>query len=594
MTKLQKYILKSFIGPLIITFFISIFMLLMQFLWKYIDDLVGKDLEWHVIAELLLYASATLVPMGLPLAILLSSLMLFGNLGENYELFALKSSGISLYRIMKPLIVLVIFISIGAFYFSNNLLPYTNLKMRTLLYDVRNQRPEISLQEGIFTDAIDNFSIKVRKKDKKDNTLHDILIYDHRGKHSDASVITAESGTMKVTSDKSYIILTLYNGYYYDAVSEQRRHKRSKSFPYQVTNFSKKTIYLETEGFGLNRSDEDLFKDNFEMLSLDQLSEAMDSLGYDLIRRKQVVGTNIMKYSLFRGLRAQNKTSNIKHKEKTQTVKKGGHIIENVKKVVVDSLKKIKKNGQSETNSNQPDTNQTKEEKKVREESQKIIDNPKSKAKDDQKQVDEMEKLDVSFPYAEIDTVDKSELNLVDPDSLFNELSTIEENRMVNFALNHARSTQTYIYYAGREIQGSRRWITRHEIEWHKKFVLSISCLVLFFIGAPLGAIIRKGGFGMPVVISVILFIIYFVISMFSEKMVREAILQPEIGMWMSTIILLPVGFFLTVKAANDSMSVRPETYDLIIQKLRKLFKRKHRKHTNDPNQSKTGKNGYN
>ncbi|MDA3819708.1 MAG: LptF/LptG family permease [Candidatus Delongbacteria bacterium] len=572
MTKLQKYITKSFIGPLIITFLLSTFMLLMQFLWKYIDDLVGKDLEWHVIAELLLYASATLVPMALPLAILLSSLMLFGNMGENYELFALKSSGISLYRIMKPLIILIFIISIGAFYFSNNILPITNLKMRTLLYDVRNQRPEISLQEGIFTDAIDNFSIKVREKDKKDNTLQDILIYDHRGKHSNASVITADHGTLKVTSDKSYIILTLYDGYYYDDISDHRRGRRSTSFPYQTTNFKKKTIYLETEGFGLNRSDEDLFKDNFEMLSLGQLDNAMDSLGYDLIRRKQVVGTNIMKYSLFRGLRAHDPNRNVVHHETSHIILKGTRVLDSVKNISIDSAAKSKNNVHDSDTKNHQTT-------EVEKEQDEMLKKPKSKAKKDQAKVDEMKNLDVSFPYAEIDTIDKSTIEIINVDSLYNQLSTIERNRMVNFAQNHARSTQTYIYYAAKEIEGSRRWITRHEIEWHKKFVLSVSCLVLFFIGAPLGAIIRKGGFGMPVVISVLLFIIYFIISMFSEKMVRETILPPEIGMWLSTFILLPVGFILTIKAANDSMNVRPETYDLIIQKLRALFKRKRRKH---------------
>ncbi|MGC9330498.1 MAG: LptF/LptG family permease [Bacteroidales bacterium] len=572
MAKLHKYIISSFIGPLIITFLLSIFILLMQFLWKYIDDLVGKDLEWNVIAELLLYASATLVPMALPLAILLSSLMLFGNMGENYELFALKSSGISLYRIMKPLTVLIFIISIGAFYFSNNILPITNLKMRTLLHDVRNLRPEISIQEGIFTDAIDNFSIKVGEKDKKDNTLHDILIYDHRGKHSNSSVITAEHGTIKVTADKSYIILTLYDGFYYDDISDTKKGRRSTLFPYQTTNFKKKTIYLENEGFGLNRTNEDLFKDNFEMLSLAQLDNAIDSLGYDLVRRKQVVGTNIMKYSLFRGMRANDPNRNVVHHETSHIILKGTHILDSVKNISIDSAAKSKNNVQASDIKNQQAGTVEKEQKEM-------LNDPKSKANKDQAEMDKINDFDVSFPYAEIDTIDKSNIEIINIDSLYNQLSTIEYNRMINFAQNHARSTQTYIYYAGKEVEGSRRWITRHEIEWHKKFVLSVSCLVLFFIGAPLGAIIRKGGFGMPVVISVLLFIIYYIISIFSEKMVREAILSPEIGMWVSTFILLPVGFILTIKAANDSMNVRPETYDIMIKKLRAIFKRKRRKH---------------
>ncbi|MFO7880100.1 MAG: LptF/LptG family permease [Bacteroidales bacterium] len=578
MTKLQRYILNSFIGPLIITFFISIFLLLMQFLWKYIDDLVGKGLEWTVIAELLLYASVTLVPMGLPLAILLSSLMTFGNLGETYELFALKSSGISLYRIMKPLIVLVVFVSVGAFYFSNNLLPYTNLKMRTLLYDVRNQRPEVSIQEGIFTDAVDGFSIKVREKDKDDNTLRDVLIYDHRNKRKNASIITAESGTMKVTPDKSYIIFKLYNGHLYDEVKEKKQ-RGQRTYPYQTTDFDQQTIYIRTEGFGLNRSNEDLFKDNFEMLSLDQLDTAMDSLGYDLIRRKQVVGTNVMKYSLFRGLRArseQTKKGKVIHKEKSTSVKKGGILISQKEKILKDSAsdKKqddLKQNAKAEEKESNPtDLSNTPSQNNRRQVSRTL---DAELEKEDKKEKEQ----ENNFPFPVLDTVDKSRLRIVDIDSIFQAMSTTEKNRTVNFAQNHARSAQSYVYYAGKDIENSRRWITRHEIEWHKKFVLSISCLVLFFIGAPLGAIIRKGGFGMPVVISVILFIIYFIISMFSEKMVREAILPAEIGMWMSTFILLPVGVLLTIKAANDSMNIRPESYNKLKQSLR--LKRKRKRH---------------
>ncbi|MFP4663690.1 MAG: LptF/LptG family permease [Bacteroidales bacterium] len=578
MTKLQRYILNSFIGPLIITFFISIFLLLMQFLWKYIDDLVGKGLEWTVIAELLLYASVTLVPMGLPLAILLSSLMTFGNLGETYELFALKSSGISLYRIMKPLIVLVVFVSVGAFYFSNNLLPYTNLKMRTLLYDVRNQRPEVSIQEGIFTDAVDGFSIKVREKDKDDNTLRDVLIYDHRNKRKNASIITAESGSMKVTPDKSYIIFKLYNGHLYDEIKE-RKQRGERTYPYQTTDFDQQTIYIRTEGFGLNRSDEDLFKDNFEMLSLDQLDTAMDSLGYDLIQRKQVVGTNVMKYSLFRGLRVrsgQTKKGKVVHQEKSTSVKKGGILISKKEEIIKDSAsdkeqEDVKQNTKAEEKESNPtDLSKTPSQNNRRQVSRTL---DAELEKEDKKEKESAN----NFPFPILDTVDKTRLRIVDIDSIFQAMSTTEKNRTVNFAQNHARSAQSYVYYAGKDIENSRRWITRHEIEWHKKFVLSISCLVLFFVGAPLGAIIRKGGFGMPVVISVILFIIYFIISMFSEKMVRENVLPAEIGMWVSTFILLPVGVLLTIKAANDSMNIRPESYNKLKQSLR--LKRKRKRH---------------
>lgn len=572
--KLHKYLINSFIGPLIITFFLSIFLLLMQFLWKYINDLVGKGLEWNVIAELLLYASVTLVPMGLPLAILLASIMTFGNLGESHELFAIKSSGISLYRIMKPLVVLVIFISIGAFYFSNNLLPYTNLKMRTLLHDVQHQNPEISIQEGIFTNSIEGFSIKVDKKDKKTNELKHVLVYDHREKQKPASIIIAESGEIKMTSDKSYMIMKLQNGELYDEVSENKPRTKRR-YPYQRTSFKEQTIYIKMDGLGLKRSDETLFKDNYQMLSLDQLNIAIDSLSYDVIRRKHVIGTNILKYSLFKGMRGYKQEDNlVEHTKTTTKTNKDGTtetITEDLKAPFGSNIIKEQLAKKDTSKNKKEDTVSAQEKPKQKEETKKE-EKKNDRGKENKPKGDE---FTTQFPFPHFDSISKNDITIIDLDSLFDSYSTIEKNKAIDVALNYSRSGQTYIYYATREIEGNRRWVTRHEIEWHKKFVLSISCLVLFFIGAPLGAIIRKGGIGMPTVISVIFFVFYFVITMFSEKMVREAILPAEIGMWIATAILLPIGIILTIKAANDSMNIRRESYDRLKEKLKTRRRRK-------------------
>lgn len=538
----------------------------MQFLWKYINDLVGKGLEWDVIAELLLYASVTLIPMGLPLAILLASIMTFGNLGESYELFAIKSSGISLYRIMLPLIILVSMISVGAFYFSNNLLPYTNLKMRTLLHDVQHQNPEISIQEGIFTNNLEGFSIKVEEKDKKTNKLKHVLVYDHRVKQKPASIIIAESGSMKMTSDKSYLIMKLENGVLYDEVDENKPRAKRR-YPYQETEFKEQTIYIKMDGLGLKRSDETLFKDNYQMLSLDQLNYAIDSLAYDVARRKHVIGTNILKYSLFKGMRGHNQRNNLVEHTKTVTkTKKTGEVTE--QKEVISAPFGVDFN--SKTKENKDKSKEKAQQEKAKENNKS--EEEKQKEKERKKHNDE---YTTQFPFPEFDSIPKDDIQTIDLDSLFNSLSAIDKNKALNVAMNYSRNGQTYIYYATREIDGNRRWVTRHEIEWHKKFVLSISCLVLFFIGAPLGAIIRKGGIGMPTVVAVIFFVFYFVISMFSEKMVREAILPPEIGMWIATAILLPIGIILTVKAANDSMNIRPESWDRMRQKLQRRRRRK-------------------
>lgn len=300
--QIHKYIIKSFLGPWLVTFLICIFLLLMQFLWKYIDDLVGKGLEWTVIFELLFYASLTLVPLALPLSILLATIMTFGGLGEKNELFAMKSGGISLYRIMYPLLVFNIIISFGAFYFSNNLLPYTNLKMRSLLFSIQQQRPEVNIQNGIFTQPVDDLSIKVDRKYRNNNTLEGVLIYDHRGNSGNKNVTTAEAGNIKITEDKSILIMELFDGYRYEELNlEKDKKSTKKTRPHQQSKFKKQTVYIQLDGLGLDRSNEDLFKNGFEMLNNNQLTGAIDSLRINLHKRENEIWTNINKYSLFKG-----------------------------------------------------------------------------------------------------------------------------------------------------------------------------------------------------------------------------------------------------------------------------------------------------
>ena len=296
--------LVKFIGPLVLTFLISVFFLLMQFLWKYIDDLVGKGLDGLVIAELLFYASLTLVPLALPLSVLLASLMTFGNLGEQYELFAMKSSGISLHKIMRPLVVIVLIISVLSFVFTNNVLPVTNLKMRSLLFSIQQEKPEINLQNGIFTDAIDGFSIKVEDKDKQTKRLKNLMIYDHRNKDGNKNVTLAESGSIKMTEDKSFLILNLKNGSRYEELQSQNQKQVSKNTrPHQTTHFGEQTMYIELDGLGLDRNNEDMFKNGFEMLNIIQLQYAMDSLVDALNKRRDVVKNSFLSYNVFKGIK---------------------------------------------------------------------------------------------------------------------------------------------------------------------------------------------------------------------------------------------------------------------------------------------------
>ena len=295
--RLYILILKSYLGPFLATFFISLFVLLMQFLWKYVDDLVGKGLGWDIIGQLMFYASSTFVPLALPLAILLSSIMTFGNLGEHSELTAIKASGISLQKMMRPLIITSILTSIAAFYFSNNVLPIANLKMKTLLWDVRQQKPALNIKEGIFFDGIEGYVIKVKKKEKDGQHIGGVLIYNHSNKSGKLDVTSAEKGSMVTTEDKRYLIFTLENGSNY--VEQNNDRKNVSNFPFQRTKFTKQTMLFDLSPFSLSRTSEDLFKNDYQMMNISQLKFSIDTLDIELKKRKKEILTYAIKRYYF-------------------------------------------------------------------------------------------------------------------------------------------------------------------------------------------------------------------------------------------------------------------------------------------------------
>jgi lipopolysaccharide export system permease protein len=451
----------------------------MQFLWRYIDEFVGKGLDWTVIAEFLFYVSATLVPMALPLAILLASIMTFGNMGENYELTAMKAAGISLQRIMRPLLVLIFFTSLGAFYFSNNVMPVASLKTTSLLYDIRRQNPELILKEGIFTNDLEKFSVKVGRIDKNTSWLYDILIYDHREDRGNSDVIVADSGTMKTSSDKLFMILSLYSGNSYREVKTKRRRDRD-NHPMQRIKFGKYETIIELPGADLKRTDENAFKSSYRMMKLSQLERQTDTLNRELDHSRKSFKSRLMSDTYF-SLEGQFENKDSISQKKMMALK-----------LNVDSL------------------------------------------------------FDSSFIDDKIIAVDK--------------------------ALRNARTAKENIERKKREFTGSLKWMQKFANEWHRKFTLSFACLIFFFIGAPLGAIIRKGGLGLPVIISVVFFIIYYIISMTGERFSRELVMSSFMGMWISSIVILPLGIILTYKATTDSSILNIENYVKFYKKIKNLI----------------------
>ena len=477
MKRLHLYIIKRFVGPLIVTLCLSLFVLLMQFLWVYLDDLVGKGLELNIIVEFLIYTLAMLMPMALPLSILLASLMTFGDLGENNELLALKAAGISLFRIMKPVIVLSILLSIGAFYFSNRVIPVSYKKLIALMQSIRQMRPEIVVKEGIFSDDIPNFSIKVGRKSKDGSMLYDIMIYDHRFDKGNESVTVADSGTMKITTDKRYLILNLYSGQTHAEMQTDNREARG--YPTRTDKFLKQTLYSTLQGMELERKDESIFRNSYKALNNKQLLHFSDSIS------KQVEFSNT---------------------EQSLTMVYLQPITIAVNALVHKPLVP---------------------ERKIR-----------------------------FRRYIDIDSICQYSILPV-------------RKQVIEGALTGARNNIRAIQQANEQYISNIRMLNRFDTEWHKKYTFSIACLIFFFIGAPLGAIIRKGGLGMPLVVSVILFIFYWVISTTGEKYVREAISGMWFGVWFSTIIFLPAGVFVTYKAVTDSTLLSSDSYIEFFKKLR-------------------------
>ncbi|MBK7683623.1 MAG: LptF/LptG family permease [Bacteroidetes bacterium] len=470
MKKLDTLILKSFISPFFLTFFISLFVLLMQFLWKYIDDLVGKGIDGLVIAELLFYTSANLVPLALPLAILVSSIMTFGNLAEHFELTAAKASGVSLQRIMRPLFFAVFLISATAFFFSNNVLPYTNLKMGSLLYDIRQQKPSLSIREGVFYNGIEGYSIKVGQKDDDGKTIRNVMIYDHTAGIGNRKVVIAKRGVMESSPDQRYLILSLFEGNSYEEKSKNKNGV--DTHPLMRNSFKQYVIRFDLSQFQLNRTNEDMFKGGHQMMNLGQLGHAVDSLKKEELSSNSLISINISHNFLF------------------------------------------------------------------------LRDSAEFKSK-----------MKTSPKFALLDT------------SLHANTNQLYEN-----AKNQARSMQSFVMGIKDEKESRYSQLARFEVEWHRKLTLSAACFILFLIGAPLGAIIRKGGLGMPLVISIIFFLLYHILSITGEKFAKEGVLPAWRGMWTSSMILLPVGLFLIYKATHDSVIFDRDAY---VSFFKKIFKPK-------------------
>lgn len=483
MKTIYKLILKSYLGPMVATFFIVIFILMMNFVWRYIEDLVGKGLDAAVIIELILYATVNMIQMGLPLAVLLATIMTMGNLGENYELLAMKSSGMSLLKIVRPLVFVVLLISIGSFFIINNLAPYSNKKMFSIIHDIQRQNQALEFQDGLFFNGIDNMSIRVEHQNPETKLLTGVLIYDNRSAGGNMTTTIADSGYIRLSDDKRYLLVTLFNGSTYEHTRNSQWYTKSTL---RRHTFERQDGQIPMTGFDFERSDENLFSGSSQTQNIVELQHNIDSLEMVVNRTTTAAYNPLLRDQIF-----------IKDPDAISP----------------------------------PDT---------------II-------------VDRSEKI-----YAKY---------LVD--SVPN-LTTRQKQKVYANARQSAISARNSFSFDESTSKEALNQLYRSKNEWHRKLALPVSIFIFFLVGAPLGAIIRKGGLGMPIVISVIFFVIYYIISISGEKMAKEGTWSSLLGMWISSIVLFPLAVYLTNKATNDSALLDFDWYigrykhykELLISKL--------------------------
>jgi lipopolysaccharide export system permease protein len=479
MKKIHKLVLKAYVGPLLAIFFIVQFVLMMNFVWRYIDELTGKGLAVSTIAELFICGSINMIPLGLPLAMLLSAIMTLGNIGESFELLAMKSAGLSLMRILRPMLVVVGMVSVGSFFISNNLVPYTNERMYDILYDVREQRQELKFQDGMFFNGLPDMSIRVEHQDPNTQLLRDVLIYDTRAENGDMTTTLADSGYIYMSDDKAYLYVTLFNGQTYEHTRNSQWYDRNTMREHQFER-QDGTFPMNEVGAGSGRNTQYTESQTRNMIELEEL---MDSLQVTIDKSSLTAFVPMLKESIF----SRDTT-----------------IIPN------DSIR-----------------------------------------------------------------YNRSEYKAFNfYDSLKN-ISMRDHAKVYSTALNASRSAQGTHSFDEYSSKTALTQLYRAEVEWHRKLTLPALIIIFFVIGASLGAIIKKGGLGTPIVISVIFFVIYYVISIPGEKMAKEGTMESVVGMWFPLVLLTPIAIYLLRKATNDTSLLDMDWYDVKLRKLRKSISKR-------------------
>jgi len=604
--KLDILIVKAFIGPFIATFFITTFVLVLQFMWLYIDDVVGKGLDVGTVLRLLMYVSATVVPLALPLAVLLSSIMTLGNLGETYELVAIKSAGISLLRFLRPLSVVCAIITIIAFFFNNNVLPVANLKMQTLKYDIIYTKPAFDIKEGVFFDRIDGYVIKVGKKESNDSVIRNVVIYEQNNSGQQDNMIVADSGTMVVTADKQNLIFTLKSGWRYQEKGERNVTSGTQLIRMGFTEYKK---VMDLSSFKMNKTDDSTFKNNFQMRTIVQLGRAIDSLkeinkgtikqashnlalnlqfpsrldttGWDAVEKKPAPSRFLLSVDWARDSLRKVWAADRKTQDSLQRI--------------TDSIKKAQKNLTTAVKGAKPGpTTPPTKPSTATPVTAKTATPPTGNPATVKNSLPAGAPAAAGHTHASTqatpttippnpritypgytpppamhpvprDPPNPTFADLI-PDSVRLDVTTK--------AISIVNQSKVALYQPMALFTAGEKNLVQYEVAWHEKITLAVACMVMFIIGAPLGSIIRKGGIGLPLVFAVVFFVIFFLLNNFGKKLAGSEVLSPLQGMWMATYVLTPIGIFLIYKALNDSQLFNKEFYFRLTRKIRPFLAR--------------------
>lgn len=512
MKNIDKLILGSFLGPFIMTFLVVVFILLNIHMLKYFDDIIGKDLGGVVIGQLFFYFAIFNTPSALPLAVLLSALITFGNLGEHFELTAIKSLGISLTRALLPIFIFVIFITAFAFYTGNYLVPKAALEAYSLLYDIKQKKPALDLKEGAFTSSIPDISIKVAKKYPDAKTIKGVIIYDHRNKTGNKEVIVADSGRMFSILGEQYLRLELFNGYNYrEGAGDQDIAQSSNEETMSKTRFEKSVMVFDLSSFSFARTDKKWFQGHRIMRNLKELDRDIDSLRYE--KNKQLLALLDVKESFFRYHRKSDST--ILSAELLSARKRRDSVMKVQNPGVVTDLRIPRFR----------------------------VTHPTT-AEDVQKAVGVLS----------VSTANNSDLTQ---------------------AVSSARNASSQLLSITERLRQNSEDSKVFQVQWHKIIASAVACMAMFLIGAPLGAIIKKGGLGVPVLVSIIFFILFYVLSLLGEKWAKAGTVSVPLGIWMANAILFLIGFVFMLQARRDARLFESDFYMVIIDRIKRRFVKK-------------------